>query len=225
MRLVFITIMFVISSACNQKTSLNESNASGVKELRPNLADSLAVSDTMFKFVNPARIEDVDIPYDEKKMSYLLPELNSVQRSRWTDLINPLSRVKPVYGAYFYARQARKDSLNPIVVFTYTDDYDAMLLLILSRKGRLVDYLQVAGSGICNGEEPDRETGDVRFCDKRFTDFLDDGRFRTFTIKAKKTASKLVKDSIVCDYRLSPLGRIELLKKDSVHLETLDARN
>jgi hypothetical protein len=190
---------------------------SPVKDRQLTKKTEVILPDSVFKYFKKKHVNEKDVSpdYDAAKQEYKLVALTSQQRIFLTDKV---LGARP-YGAYFFSKQAKVKDIQPILIYTYADDYSSVLLFNLSKDDEAIDHLELTAS-ICDVIDQTEEK-EVVGCHERYSEFLNDSTVRMTDLKIiidgyGKKGEFTTTDSLITDYRIAYTGKILQLKKDSI---------
>jgi hypothetical protein len=201
---ISIVCSVIIINSCTLKSSEITS-----KDLYP---------DGVFKYGNKKFVLDDSLnkDYDKDAVEFKLPKLNSKDRELLTD---PIFGSDFPYGAYFYSKQNKIEGLTPILVLVNADDYQSIILFVLSSESKVTDHLELTDDACDVVEQTDQK--EIIGCHKRDSQFLNDSTIRITDLKILidgygKDDAITTTDSLSIDYRVSLSGLINQIQKDSV---------
>jgi hypothetical protein len=175
--------------------------------------------DNIFKYHNKRFITDDSLSMDYNKVSrgFNLNKLTVKDRGALTDQI---LGVNNLYNAYFYSKQNKIDNLTPILILADADDYQSVILFVVSNEGKVINYLELTNDA-CDVLEQIEEK-EIVGCRQRDSEFLNDSTIRVKDLRHRIDGYKdenglTTTDSLTTDYRITSKGLIKAIKKDSAH--------
>jgi hypothetical protein len=176
--------------------------------------------DSLFKYHSKKMILDdsLNLDYSKESMSFKLHKLSDKDRIFLTDTVLGHGSL---YGAYFYSKQNKLKELLPILVLANADDYQSVILFIISNERKVTGYMQLTADA-CDvlTQTEDKE---IVGCHQRDSQFLNDSTFRVTDLEIVidgygKEDAITTTDSVTLDYRITSLGLINQMQKDSVRI-------
>ena len=175
-------------------------------------------SDSVFKYHNKKFVFDdsLNIDYDKDAMEFKLTKLNSKDREILTD---PIFGSDFPYGAYFYSKQNKIEKLTPILVLVNADDYQSIILFIISAEAKVTGHLELTDDACDVVEQTDKK--EIIGCRQRDSEFLNDSTIRVTSLTKiidgyGKDDETTTTDSLSIDYKISAFGKINQIRKDSL---------
>ena len=129
MNRLFLLLLLLLG--CSLPKNQNRSNDAVIPT--PDLSDKL------FKFKN---IQSTLLTRSPEFREIHFVELDSFQRARLTDQINPLKSIKPYYSAEFISKQDKISGIQPIIINVRADDYHALIMFNLDQKNSYFWFIE-----------------------------------------------------------------------------------
>ncbi|NOT76901.1 MAG: hypothetical protein HOP08_18410 [Cyclobacteriaceae bacterium] len=153
--------------------------------------------------------------YNRQAIQFKLRRLSPSDKIELTDSF--FGKSLP-YDAYFYSKQSAVNQSTPILVLANADDYQSVIMFVMSSK-QVLDRLELTlhscdAVSQGNGKE-------VVNCHDRYSKFLNDSTIQLTDLKIsindyEKIDEITTMDSLSIDYRITSEGKIVQVKKDSI---------
>jgi hypothetical protein len=149
--------------------------------------------------------------------------MDSIQMSKLFEGIPPFGQKGKEQEGYFVSLQNKVHGLRPILVYGATENYAALLILVLNDMNKVVGYKEVAG-GFCAA--PQQLKDRIQWCDEKMSTILNDSTFELvhvhqFSPSYERVNEKYL-DSVKYVFKISSNGKFEQLKKDSARFHKVD---
>jgi hypothetical protein len=190
------------------------------------VTDVLGIDTTNLVLVKKSAIREEDVPYDSTVGAVALTELSRTQKSKLTDLIEPLSSFTN-HRAYLLSVRRVVPRIATLAVFTQSE-LGMQIYLVNFRDTSLAGYI-VNSDNYGNVLVSDNDKETVEGYDRWF-EFSGDSVYqlcrRTIAYEYfnGKPRVKFLADSVKRAYRITWQGRFETLFTDSISFPTTQPR-
>ena len=149
--------------------------------------------------------------------------MDSLQMSKLFEGIAPFGQNGKEQEGYFISLQNKVHGLRPILVYGSTENYAALLVLLLNDMNKVVGHKELAG-GFCAA--PQQLKDRIQWCDEKMSTIVNDSVFELvhvhqFSPSYERVHEKYL-DSVKYVYKILPNGQFEQLKKDSARFYKVD---
>ena len=149
--------------------------------------------------------------------------MDSLQMAKLFEGIPPFGQKGKEQEGYFVSLQNKVHGLRPILVYGATENYAALLILLLNDMNKVVGHKEVAG-GYCAA--PQQLKDRIQWCDEKMSTIQNDSVFELvhvhqFSPSYERVHEKYL-DSVKYVFKILPSGQFEQLKKDSIRYNKID---